>query len=86
VSRVPELEDLLDTSLDFKRMRETIIDRRSAGVPMEDIAETVIAATKERIEVGDLNGADGVLFHAVHSGVRPSLLFAECFKLEREPR
>jgi hypothetical protein len=84
MSKVPELEDVLEAGNDFKKMRATIIEKRQAGVPVEDLAETVIAATKERIEVGDLTGADALLFHAVHSGVRPSLLFAECHKLPKE--
>lgn len=79
MTRQPDIARVLEDG-DFRSVRQVVRTRLEEGVPPEDIAETVIAEAEARIAAGDLNGADAVLFHAVHANIRPSLLFAECRK------
>ena len=78
MSRVPVLDNVIREGTDFKRMRDTIIEQREAGTKVEDLAESILVETKARWDAGDLNAADALLFHAVHAGIRPSVLFFAC--------
>jgi len=83
MTKIPDLAEVL-THNDFPKLHASVQEKRDAGQPMEDIAETVAAEVLQRIKDGDINGADSLLFHAVHAGVRPSLLFTEAQKTSKQ--
>jgi hypothetical protein len=79
MAKIPNLaKTIVDTN--FKGLRQSVIDNYQAGKSMEDITETILAEAEARIDAGDLIGADAILYHAVHAGIRPSMLFTECRK------